>query len=405
MFEKVTSFQDSVFYDASAWALVFAYGMPHQALKSKGFDPGPEVTSGNLNIPENSVQPSDYAYLVEWSDYYSPRLLNALLEHEMVVKSAFKPFTARLADGSNKRFGYGSLMIPVSLQKRGSQELHRLLEQLADECGVDIAAAESGFSVEGIDLGSGSFRTLSKPKVLMVVGEGVSSYEAGEVWHLMDRRVNMGITKIDINDFGRADLSDYDRLILVSGNYSLFGEQEIQEIKAWIGKGGTLIAIRGATRWAIDNKIAIEKLRDADQGTGDDKSGAERLDYVTAGLHSGSQAIGGSIYQADLDVTHPLGFGYGSRKLWIYRNSKVILEPGTNRFSTVVQYESSPLISGYVSAANLGRLSNSASLLVSKVGSGRAILFADNPNFRGTWLGTNKLFLNAIFFGDKIMVP
>ena len=50
-------------------------------------------------------------------------------------------------------------------------------------------------------------------------------------------------------------------------------------------------------------------------------------------------------------------------------------------------------------------LKGSASLIVSGAGSGRVVLFADNPNFRGTWYGTNKLFLNAIFFGANISVP
>jgi len=47
----------------------------------------------------------------------------------------------------------------------------------------------------------------------------------------------------------------------------------------------------------------------------------------------------------------------------------------------------------------------SSSLIVSGLKSGRVIIFADNPNFRGTWYGTNKLFLNAIFLGKNISVP
>jgi hypothetical protein len=43
--------------------------------------------------------------------------------------------------------------------------------------------------------------------------------------------------------------------------------------------------------------------------------------------------------------------------------------------------------------------------LVSKIGKGRVVLFADNPNFRGAWYGTNKLFLNALFLGSEINVP
>ena len=51
------------------------------------------------------------------------------------------------------------------------------------------------------------------------------------------------------------------------------------------------------------------------------------------------------------------------------------------------------------------KINKSVSLVVSKVGSGNAVMFADNPNFRGAWYGTNRLFLNAIFLGDKIDIP
>jgi hypothetical protein len=47
-------------------------------------------------------------------------------------------------------------------------------------------------------------------------------------------------------------------------------------------------------------------------------------------------------------------------------------------------------------------LRNSPVVLVGSQGSGRLISFIDNPNFRGFWYGTNKLFLNAIFFGPTI---
>ena len=51
------------------------------------------------------------------------------------------------------------------------------------------------------------------------------------------------------------------------------------------------------------------------------------------------------------------------------------------------------------------KINKSVSLVVSKVGSGIAVMFADNPNFRGAWYGTNRLFLNAILLGDKIYIP
>ena len=47
-------------------------------------------------------------------------------------------------------------------------------------------------------------------------------------------------------------------------------------------------------------------------------------------------------------------------------------------------------------------MKGSASAVVSGLGRGRVICFADNPNFRGYWWGTNKLMANGIFFGHTI---
>ena len=78
------------------------------------------------------------------------------------------------------------------------------------------------------------------------------------------------------------------------------------------------------------------------------------------------------------------------------------MEPAQNVFATPLVHPASPLLSGYVNEQNLQRIKNSAVVVVSGQGSGRVICFADNPNFRGFWYGTNRLFANAIFFGHTI---
>jgi hypothetical protein len=63
------------------------------------------------------------------------------------------------------------------------------------------------------------------------------------------------------------------------------------------------------------------------------------------------------------------------------------------------------LVGGYLHKSQLPKIANSAAIIVSASGSGRVILFTDNPNFRAYWYGTNKLFLNALFFGSLTSVP
>jgi len=71
----------------------------------------------------------------------------------------------------------------------------------------------------------------------------------------------------------------------------------------------------------------------------------------------------------------------------------------------VLQYTANSLIGGYIHPATLQKFKNAASIVVGGEGAGRVIFFADNPNFRGAWYGTNKLFLNALFYNSMINVP
>jgi hypothetical protein len=186
---------------------------------------------------------------------------------------------------------------------------------------------------------------------------------------------------------------------MVSGNYAILGDNGIAKIKSWVQQGGTLILMKNAISWAINSKLLDEQLKKEE-----DKKEVTRMDYVTAGDYQGSRAIGGSIYMGNLDITNPLGFGYTSRELPVYRNTSVFIEPGKSPFNTVIRYTAKPLLSGYIHPTNLEKIKNSVSLQVSNMGQGRAILFVDDPAFRGYWNGTNKLFFNALFFGSNIGV-
>ncbi len=404
MFEKVTSFHDSVFYDASTWTMALAYGMPHDALTaSTKFSKGDKVKAEDLVSNPPPVVKTNYAYLVDWNEYSASRALYYLLSNNVFVKAAFKPF-ATTVNGVKKNFGYGTLMIPVADQNISAEELFTKVKEASRMAGIDVYSVDTGFSLEGVDLGSNNVRTVKKPHVAMLIGDGVAATEAGQIWYLLDSKLNMPITKVNTSQFAQLTITDYNTLILVSGNYSMLGESAVEKIKNWVQQGGTLILQKSAITWAINNKLINEQLTKPEENLPAGKAGKDikRMDYITAGDYQGSRAIGGSIYLGKLDITHPLGFGYTNRDLPVYRNHTVFIEPGKNPFNTVIQYTAKPLLSGYIHPTNLEKIKNSVSLLVSNMGKGRAILFVDDPAFRGYWNGTNKLFFNALFFGSHI---
>ncbi|MEC8995192.1 MAG: hypothetical protein VX506_06615, partial [Pseudomonadota bacterium] len=52
----------------------------------------------------------------------------------------------------------------------------------------------------------------------------------------------------------------------------------------------------------------------------------------------------------------------------------------------------------FASAENQAALAGKASVIAERHGQGSVILFTDNPNFRAYFFGTNKLFMNSLFF-------
>ena len=399
MFEKVTTFYDSIFYDASSWTTALTYNMPHSEWKGRADLSGAELGRTDIKSGYEPVPQTDYAYLIEWDEYTAPRALNYLLEKGLYVNTAFKTFSIETNEGV-KNYGYGTLMIPVARQEVGSDLVHAYVDEATELAGIRAQSVESGFSSSGIDLGSGNFRTIRKPRALMLIGGSVSSYEAGEVWHLLDSKVGMPITKVAMSNVGRINWDRYNTLVLVSGNYSSLGKNTLDRIKQWVREGGTLILTRNASAWAIRSKFVSEKF--AERG---ERDNPDRMDYVTARDFRGSDAIGGSMYMTDVDITHPIAFGYTSRELPVYRNHRNFIAPSSNPFSTVVKYTDDPLLGGYVNKANLEDVKGTASLIISRLGRGNVIMFTDNPNFRGMWYGTNKLFLNAIFLGNLVSRP
>ncbi len=399
MFETYEKYRDSVYYDASAWSVANFYNIDYRSTSSSSL--GEKVVDLGIFTKPTPVQKTSYAYIVDYDDYNAVAVLNHLQEKELVVSSSFKPFSANTNSGA-KSFNYGALIVPVSLQKKNANEVFDIVSKAQSAYQVPIYAVNSGYSVQGIDLGSRYVQPITKPTVAMIIGDGVRSYEAGEVWHLLDTRVHMPITKIPMRNFSRANLDKYNTLVMVSGNYQ-FPKKTLEKIKSWTGKGNTLITIGSATKWSIEKELVKEKLTDEKK---DSTKTAVRKPYVDAPENIGKESVGGAIFKADLDVTHPLAFGYRDTSIPIYKNNSIWLSPSKNEYATVAKYSSDPHIDGFITKKNLDEnLKPSASLVVSKVGSGRAVLFADNPNFRGSWYGTNRLFLNALFLGDKIRIP
>ena len=394
-FETYDTYRDSVYYDASAWSVANFYNIKYKATTKA---PSGDLIQLEKLIQLKPLEKSNYAYVVNGKDYNIPALIYELQEKQITVAGAFKPFELK----DKEQYSYGSLIIPVAPQKKDVDEIFNILTKAQDNYDLQIKGISTGYSSSGIDLGSRYIKPLQKPKAMMLIGEGIRSYEAGEIWHLLDTRVGMPITKVQKSNLNRVDMDQYNTLVLVSGSYK-WDEKMVQRLKSWVGKGNTLIAQGSATSALIKHKIVNEQL--IKQPIDSLKKPTQRP-YIDALENIGRERLGGVFIKGIIDKTHPMGFGYTANEVSLYKNNLVWLLPSKSDYGTPVVYDRKPHIDGYISKTIREKyLPKAAPVVVSSLNKGRIILFAENPNFRGTAYGTNRMFLNAIFLGNHISVP
>jgi hypothetical protein len=400
LFEKRTSFTDSLFYDISSWSLPLAFNLPYAELKTSPREYlGRRIESP---VPPAGVfvaAPGALAYAFEWQGYYAPRSLYRLQKAGIKAKVATRPFEAMTPTGSH-RFDFGSIMIPIGIQPDKVDTLLKTLQRMAHDDGVTPYAITTGMSLSGSDLGSPAFEMLEMPKVMLVAGQGVSATEIGEAWHLLDYRFEMEVSLVEPQAFSRTDLSHYTVIALVDGTYPMMDSSGTASLRRWVENGGTLIAVERGAEWAVNNRFAGAHFKRAEPRKND--TVVTRRAYGDEQKYSGARSIDGAIFEASGDRSHPLLFGYSEERLSIFRESMLFMEPSRNPYATPLVYTKAPLLSGYMPGDVEPLLKNSAAIVVSSLRAGRVILMTDNPNFRAYWFGTNKLFLNAIFFGPVI---
>jgi hypothetical protein len=392
IFETQLDFEDSLFYDVSTWTLPLAFNLQYDALDAKSFNNsllGTEITGLRPERQSTTPDKSNYAYLLRWDDYFSSQALYYLLNKGLKAKVGMTPF---VLNGIN--YDAGTIMIPVQGQEHSADDLYELIKDAMGMTGVSIESVGTGLTETGIDLGSRDFEPLRLPKVALLVGDGVSSYEAGEAWHLLDNRLDMTISKLDVDRLRYAALDRYNVLVMVSGRYS---ELIADKIKSFVKDGGTLITLKNAGKWASDNGISGLQVRNQDESSNEPKP------YGKLDRERGSRVIGGAIVRTQLDLTHPLAFGFVRSEVPMFRRGTLCFEPTKNAYATPLRYADRNVVwSGYVKTDQEPLLAGSAGIVVTGTGSGRVISFADNPNFRAFWYGSNRLFMNAMFFGHTI---
>jgi len=395
IFENIPTYKDSIFYDITAWNMPLAFDLPYKSIANGTTNVfGKKLESLPVLHAGLSGDKSNVGYMMNWDGYYAPAALYELLNAGIKAKVVTNPLEIEVQTGKQK-FDYGTIIIPVAMQSLSGDEIYTKIQSVAIKYNVPAWSMITNDVTSGSNPGSPKIKALTTPKIALIVGPGVNAIDAGEVWYLLDQRMNIPAAQLDQAIFNRADIGKYNTIIMVGGSY---GELNKEKLKAWVQAGGTLILSEEAVSWAAQNGLTNLKFKSTKLPV----DSTQRLSYVQKEQIDGAQQMFGSILGADVDLTHPLAYGYHNKTVSLFKANKIFPEKSKSPYATPFYYGNTPLQSGWVSRQNGEAIKNTAAVVASSLGSGRIISIADNPNFRAYWLGGTKLFMNAIFFGNII---
>lgn len=397
LFSERKSFADNTFYDVSNWNIGFAFNLPYSVVE-KGdrrkikYSESPLVSplqrDSGVTLVNDAV-----AFAYEWFDHDAPKLTQHLLKAGVNLRVTGKSFTATTSQGE-RAFAPGTVLIPAAMNDM--QSVSALLSN-GDNAAFNqnVYSIMRGMTATGIDIGSPSSKPLSLPKVLVVGGRGTTQTEVGEIWHYLDVRVGLPSTLIDTFDLETIDLSKYTHVIFASGDYSMVTKAAFGRVNDWVKKGGVLIGQRAALLWFEQyDWLGQESLSETAMNKPFETDG---LQYGDRQALASKKRVAGAVFEAKIDLTHPLFFGFEEATLPMFKTHHAVLQRAKDVFNDVATYTNSPLLGGYASDEMQKLIADTTAVGIKPVEKGLVISFVDNIHHRGYWDGTNKLTSNALF--------
>ena len=406
-------------YDITAWSLPLLFDV--EVLTSPAVFAGrATVVSGEGARTPATVAPAKVGYLLPWGSATAPAVAE-LLEAGIRVRHAGQPFAL-----GGRKYPIGTAIVRVS---DNGADLASKLAPIVAKHEAEAVPIDSGYQDEGISLGSANVRAMKAPRVLLAWDAPTQTLSAGFARYTLERRLGVKTSAVRVGSFARAELEDFDVIVLPSGTYApLAGEDAIRRLREWVRGGGTLITLAEASRWAASVKLleTPTELRggkpDVAERPGGSGSGSAPAAAPSAGA-TGSSATStppafdydksiqpererpentpGGILRVAMDQEHWLSSGQDADLPALVEGNRVFtpirLDAGRN--VGVYAAKDALVASGLVWDEARDQLARKAFLIHQPIGQGHIISFAEDPNYRAFTEAATLLFMNAVLLG------
>lgn len=379
--------QPDRFYDLTAWSMPYAYRV--RAWWTRTLPAGLESTP--VTRPASVIAEGRYGYAFEAGSEASIRLLSGLLSDSVRVWYAQRAFSS-----GGARFPRGAFVVRTASNTPAVLETVR---RHATATGARVHPLASAAADDGADLGSNSVFLVRRPRVALLGGAPVSGNSFGFAWYAFDHRIGYPTTVLDANAVANGALDSFTVLVVPSAPVAALeralGDGGRTRLSDWVRNGGVLITIDAATGWLATERLGLSRVRVRRDSTRADSAGGAPL----------ASDVPGAIARASGDTLSPLMAGIMQTEFPVLVNSdRVLTVPkDLSAGEAVVRFapENRVRLAGFFWPESAGRLSESPYVWTERVGRGRVIAFAHDPNYRDLWRGLLPLFANAVLLGGS----
>ena len=391
------------FYDITAWSLPLLFNLEGFGSADGRGLPTKRLEGFVTSTPPPARGRASYAYLVDGGQAASLSALYHLRENGYRADITLKP--TRL---EGRSWSSGTVVARVG---QNEDSLHDFVAELAERYELAIRPVGTGLPEEGfIPLGSGEVIRVKKPEIAMIAEHPVHAYSFGWAWYTLDQQYDIPITVIRGQSLANARLDKFNVIVIPDlfsedGFAKRIGEGGVARLKRWIGDGGCLVTLGASVEFARKHLKNI-KLRSWYE---EQKKKKRKGDKTKEGEEEEEPyrfRVPGAIFRAVLDPEDWLSAGYAGDLPVLVNSNRVYMDPKgpvNARRRVVAHYarEGAIKLSGHAWPESLKRLPGTVFAYEERVGRGRVIAFAEDPNFRAFWRGANRLFLNAVILGPS----
>ncbi len=112
----------------------------------------------------------------------------------------------------------------------------------------------------------------------------------------------------------------------------------------------------------------------------------------------------GPILEAKINPKHYLTMGYRNEPLPVRMGTNSAFEPNDSANPPVFFNNSGDIhLGGFYYQSSLDRLTGTPYITEESIGSGKVILFLQDPNYRLYWHGLTRLFLNSVILSPAFL--